>query len=48
MITADQLRAMALARSTEANLNSIVVAHNAYGRRFGLDKPHRMVVESRR
>jgi len=42
MLTADQLRAMALGRPNAENMNSVVVALNTYGRDAGLDKPHRL------
>lgn len=42
MITVDQLRAMALGRPDESNMASLAVALNAYGQRFGLEKPHRL------
>src|SRR5690606_31807427 len=40
MITASQLRAMARGKPNAANLNSVLIALNGYGRALGLDKPH--------
>ncbi len=43
VITAAQVRTAAKSRVNEANLNSVMIALDRYGSRFGLDRPHRLV-----
>jgi len=42
IISAQQLRLAAKGKVNESNINSVLVALNAYGKKFGLDKPHRL------
>lgn len=42
IISAQQLRSAAKGKVNESNMNSVLVALNAYGQKFGLDKPHRL------
>ena len=42
IISADQLRTAAKGKVNEVNMNSMLVALNEYGARFGLNKPHRL------
>lgn len=42
IISAQQLRSAAKGKVNEANMNSVLVALNEYGQRFGLHKPHRL------
>lgn len=42
IISAEQLRSAAKGKVNEANMNSVLVALNEYGQRFGLHKPHRL------
>ncbi len=42
IISAQQLRLAAKGKVNESNMNSVLVALNTYGKKFGLDKPHRM------
>lgn len=42
IISAEQIRAAAKGKVNESNMNSVLVALNDYGRRFGLHKPHRL------
>jgi putative chitinase len=42
IISAQQLRLAAKGKVNESNMNSVLVALNAYGKKFGLDKPHRL------
>ena len=42
IISAQRLRLAAKGKVNESNMNSVLVALNTYGKKFGLDKPHRL------
>jgi putative chitinase len=42
IISAQRLRLAAKGKVNESNMNSVLVALNGYGKKFGLDKPHRL------
>jgi putative chitinase len=42
IISAERLRSAAKGKVNESNMNSVLVALNEYGKRFGLNKPHRL------